>query len=208
MTKEEFIRATDVPETVAARWYYPLKVAMEVCDIDTPQRQAHFLAQTGTESGGFRHTEESFNYSVEGLRIFGARLTDAQRHRLGRGEGEPPLPPARQAEIAELVYGGRYGNPRPGDGWAFRGRGLMQLTFRDNYARCGRALGLDLEVHPDLLLEEMNAACSAAWYWHHKKCNRLADTDDVRQLTREINGGLNGLQERTRRTLQAMFVLL
>lgn len=90
----------------------------------------------------------------------------------------------------------------------FRGRGLTQLTFRANYARCGRALGLELEDNPDLLIEEMNAACSAAWFWHDKNCNHLADADDVRQLTRRINGGFNGLQERTRRALQAMFVLL
>lgn len=208
MTKEEFRRATGVSEETAGRWHSPLMVAMEVCGIDTPERRAHFLGQTGAESGGFRHLEESFNYSVEGLRIFGHRLTEEQRQRLGRQPGEKVVPPERQKEIACLVYGGRYGNNRTGDGWTFRGRGLIQLTFRDNYLACGRALGLDLENQPELLLEDMNAACAAGWFWHHHNASGLADRDDVSGLTRLINGGLHGLEERTRLTLQAMFVLL
>lgn len=208
MTKDEFTRATGITPLLAERWYHPVMVAMEACNINSPVRRAHFLAQTGTESGGFRFVQESLNYSVEGLAIFGPRLSAEQRVRLGRNPGEPPLSAARQAEIAELVYGGRYGNSQPGDGWKYRGRGLKQITFRDNYRACGKALGLDLENQPDLLLNEMNAACSAGWFWQTNDCNSLADRDDVSGLTKCINGGFNGLHERTKRTLQAMFILL
>lgn len=208
MTKNDFIRATGITPLLAERWYHPVMVAMETCEINTPVRRAHFLAQAGVESGGFRQVQESLNYSIEGLTIFGPRLNVNQRARLGRSPGEKALSTAQQAEIAELVYGGRYGNDRPGDGWKYRGRGLKQITFRDNYRACGKALGLDLEDNPDLLLSEMNAACSAGWFWQTTHCNALADKDDVSALTRRINGGFNGLHERTKRTLQAMFILL
>ncbi|PKH20896.1 endolysin [Enterobacterales bacterium CwR94] len=208
MTKNEFMRATGLTAELANRWYHPVRVAMESSDIDTPLRQAHFLAQTGVESGGFRHLEESLNYSVEGLKIFGSRLSAEQRERWGRQASEPPLSAARQSEIAECVYGGRYGNVDSGDGWKFRGRGLKQITFRSNYAACGKALGLALEENPDLLLDVMHAACSAGWFWREKGCNQFADSNDVRALTRCINGGFNGLNARISRTLQAQRVLL
>ncbi|MEN4128695.1 glycoside hydrolase family 19 protein [Serratia marcescens] len=208
MTKEDFMRATGLSPELATRWYHPIRVSMECCGIDTPVRQAHFLAQTGVESDGFRALQESFNYSVEGLMVFGSRLTEEQRLRLGRKPGEPALSLARQTEIANLVYARRYGNDNHGDGWKYRGRGLKQLTFRWNYVACGDALGLDLVNNPDLLLEDMNAACSAGWFWQVNGCNALADRDDVSGLTRRINGGFSGLNARIARTSLAMMALL
>lgn len=208
MTKNEFLRATETTSVLAERWYHPIMLTMEESKINTPLRQSHFLAQIGTESGGFRNIEESFNYSVEGLRIFGSRLNDEQRRLLGRRDGQTSLTAIQQAEIANLVYGGRYGNIDGGDGWRYRGRGLKQITFRENYRSCGEALGLNLVAHPDLLLDDMNAACSAGWFWRVNNCNDIADRNDVHGLTRRINGGLNGLKERSRRTQLALQILL
>lgn len=208
MTKDELISATEMTSELAERWYYPLMATMEACGIDTPLRQSHFLAQTGAESAGFRIIKESLNYSVDGLKIFGPRLSIEQRERYGRKPGEPALSSERQAEIARLVYGGRYGNNYQDDGWKYRGRGLKQITFRNNYIACSEALGLDLEKNPDLLLTELNAAFSAGWFWQANNCNSFADNDDILNLSRRINGGFNGLNERTRRTIKAKETLL
>lgn len=88
------------------------------------------------------------------------------------------------------------GNREPGDGKRFMGRGLIQVTGRDNYEKCGRYLGLDLIAHPELLEQAENAAASAAWFWNTRGCNALADSGDFEALTRRINGGLNGLSDR------------
>ncbi|RAU29508.1 glycoside hydrolase family 19 protein [Enterobacter sp. ECC-175] len=207
MTKDMFMHATGLTPELTERWYHPVMVSMESCGIDTPIRQAYFLAQIGVESGGFKFLEESFNYSVEGLLIFGSRITDKQRAEYGRKPGEAVLSKERQATIADLVYGGRYGNNSPNDGWKYRGRGLKQITFRWNYIACGEALGIDLENNPDLLLEDINAACSAGWFWKSNNCNSFADKRDLKGLTRRINGGFNGLQERIEKTQKALLAL-
>lgn len=173
--------------------------AMAEFGVDTTKRQAAFIAQIGTESAGFSQLVESFNYSIAGLLIFGNRLTAAQRESLGRRPDEKTLPLERQQKIANIVYGGRYGNTRIGDGWDYRGRGLKQVTFHDNYAACGEVLGLDLLSHPDLLLQDVNAARSAGWFWQANKCNAFADIGDMVGLTRRINGGTNGLADRLAR---------
>ena len=102
-------------------------------------------------------------------------------------------------EIASgVAYEGRadLGNTEDGDGRRFRGRGLIQITGRANYAQCGAALGLDLIADPELLEQSVNAARSAAWFWHSRHLNELADKDDVKAITKRINGGYNGLAER------------
>lgn len=104
--------------------------------------------------------------------------------------------------VRELASGEAYegrddlGNTEPGDGVRFKGRGLIQITGRANYADCGAALGLDLLAAPELLEEPVNAARSAGWYWESRGLNELADRGDARAITRRINGGLNGLQDR------------
>lgn len=208
MTRDQFKKAAAISDVLAAKWYPHITAAMKEFGIDTPKRQAYFIAQIGTESGGFTVVRESLNYSVAGLSIFGSRLTAAQREQLGRKPGESALSQERQAAIANLVYGGRYGNNLNGDGWKFRGRGLKQVTFHDNYAACGKALNLPLLNNPDLLLEDANAARSAGWFWQANNCNRLADASDVPGLTRKINGGTNGLPDRIARTRVAEQVLV
>lgn len=203
MNKAQFISATGITDSLADKWLLPVVNAMKEFGIDTPKRQAYFLAQIGTESNGFRAVQESFNYSITGLQIFGARLTEPQRQQLGRKPGELALSPARQEAIANMVYGGRYGNNLVGDGWKYRGRGLKQVTFKDNYAACGKALGLNLIDNPDLLMQDNNAARSAGWFWKANGCNAFADVGDVNGLTKRINGGFNGLQDRIDRTKKA-----
>ncbi|ELY2767181.1 glycoside hydrolase family 19 protein [Cronobacter malonaticus] len=208
MTKDQFMRAAGISSSLAEKWYPHIVEAMNAYGIDTPKRQAHFIGQIGTESGGFQSVQESLNYSVAGLAIFGSRLTAAQREQLGRKPGEKALSPERQAAIANIVYGGRYGNNLNGDGWKYRGRGLKQITFKANYEECGKALGLNLVDSPDLLLQDKYAALSAGWFWKANGCNQFADAGDVNGLTRRINGGLNGLQDRIDRTKRAEGVLL
>ncbi len=104
--------------------------------------------------------------------------------------------------VRELATGDAYegrqdlGNTEPGDGRRYRGRGLIQITGRANYKACGDALGLDLLGHPELLEEPTNAALSAAWFWDSRNLNELADRGDIRAITKRINGGLNGYQDR------------
>lgn len=208
MTKDQFMRAAGISSSLAEKWYPHIVEAMNTYGIDTPKRQAHFIGQIGTESGGFQSVQESLNYSVAGLAIFGLRLTAAQREQLGRKPGEKALSPERQAAIANIVYGGRFGNNLNGDGWKYRGRGLKQITFKANYEECGKALELNLVDSPDLLLQDKYAALSAGWFWKANGCNQFADAGDVNGLTRRINGGLNGLQDRIDRTKRAEGVLL
>lgn len=200
MNKQKFILAAGIAPALGDKWFPHILETMNKFGIDTPKRQAHFIAQIGTESGGFRSVQESLNYSVAGLAIFGPRLTSAQREQLGRKPGEAALSPKRQEAIANLVYGGRYGNDLGGDGWKYRGRGLKQVTFRDNYSACGKALGLNLIDNPGLLTEDRYAALSAGWFWKTNNCNGFADVGDVEGLTRRINGGLNGIEDRRVRT--------
>lgn len=208
MTQDQFQKAAGISAVLAVRWFKPITDAMAEFGIDTPTRQANFIAQTGTESAGFSRLVESFNYSVAGLAIFANRLTSQQRQQLGRRSGEAIIPIARQRQIANLVYGGRYGNTQPDDGWTYRGRGLKQITFRANYAACGTALALPLLDQPDLLLQDVNAARSAGWFWQANKLNPIADSGNVEALTRRINGGENGLADRIARTQRASQVLV
>jgi putative chitinase len=183
----------------AERWLPHILEAIDFADLTTPERLAMFLGQVGHESAGFRKVEENMNYSVVGL-----MATWPSRFPT-RASAEPL---ARQPEkIANRVYANRMGNgpEASGDGWRFRGRGLIQLTGRDNYRACGRALGVDLEAAPELLVTDRLAALSAAWFW---RVNKLSDLcPDVRAVTRRINGGLHGLTDRERRYERALRVL-
>lgn len=169
MTPAELQAATGCG-TFAVTYAAHLGRTMAEYAINTPARQAAFLAQIGHESAGFRHTRE----------LWGP--TPAQRRYEGRAD---------------------LGNTEPGDGRRFLGRGLIQITGRTNYTKCARALGLPLLERPELL-EAPEAACrSAGWYWSVHGLNRFADTDQFGALTRAINGGYNGLDDRIARWLLA-----
>lgn len=191
-------RASGIPLARASAWADPLTTAMGRFGITTPQRQAAFIAQVAHESAGFTQLRESLNYSVQGLRTtFRDRVSADDAARLGRKDGEPPLSQARQMAIANLVYGGRFGNNTTGDGWRYRGGGLKQITFRANYAACRDDIGIDIVTNPELIEQPYVAALSAGSFWKTNGCNRFADADDFVALTKRINGGTNGLAERT-----------
>lgn len=163
MTPQELVACTGARIDRAQTFLPFLEDAMHEFEINTPARQAAFLAQIGHESGGL-------HWLVE---LWGP--TDAQRR-------------------YELRYD--LGNITPGDGYRFRGRGLMQITGRANYRDVGLALGVDLETHPELLGEPGLACRSAAWFWKSRGLNELADAGLFERITRKINGGLNGYPER------------
>ncbi|WP_254217463.1 glycoside hydrolase family 19 protein [Burkholderia multivorans] len=173
----------------AAQWLEPLQDACDAQQISTPLRAAAFLAQVGVESARLSAVSENLNYSAEGLlSTFPKYFTEDEAQQYAR------RPPA----IANRVYAGRYGNgdEASGDGWRYRARGLIGITFHDNYQLCGVALGLPLVQQPDLLVDPANAAMSAAWWWKAHGLNALADAGQFQQITRVINGGLNGYSQR------------
>jgi putative chitinase len=189
LSKEQLIQATNCAPDVAAKWIDLLNKAMERFEINTPARAAAFIAQIAVESNLLSHVEENLNYSASGLlATFPSHFTEA----------EALIYQHRPVKIACRAYANRYGNgdEASGDGWKNRGRGFIQITFHDNYVACGTALGLDLVENPDILLIPDNAAASAGWYWHSRNCNQLADVGAMRAITKAVNGGYNGLQQR------------
>lgn len=186
---------------IDAKWLEPLEEAFAKYDISTPKRQAAFIGQCAHESGNFKTLEENLNYKPEALmRVWPSRF--------------PDLPTAmkyahNQEAIANKVYGGRMGNgvEETGDGWKYHGRGLIQLTGKENYANCGSGIGVDLLSNPSLLNTPQYAAMSAAWFWNKKGLNSLADAGDIDTMTKRINGGLIGLDDRKAKIAKAEQVL-
>jgi len=200
MDRQQFQRAAQLSDALADRWYSHVVAAANEFDIVTPARLAMWLAQMGHESAGFTSLVESFNYRIDALAIF-SRIPAQLRGQLGRQPGETSVPREREIKIANLAYGGRYGNDGvvSGDGWRYRGRGLKQITFKDNYRACGTALGLDLVTHPELLEQDGPAARSSGWFWQAHGCNVLADAGDFAGTTRKINPAMIGQDRRAAR---------
>lgn len=196
MNQSQFQQAAKLSAGLATRWFPHIDAAMREFGITASVDQAMFIAQVGHESTGFTELVESFNYSVAGLAGFirAGRITQDQANMLGRRAGEPSLPQERQRAIANLVYSKHIGNRGPGDGWTYRGRGLIQITGLDNYRRCGTALKLDLVSAPELLAEDQHAARSAAWFYVSSGC--LKYPGDITRITQIINGGSNGIGDR------------
>ena len=195
MNQSQFQKAAGISAGLVVRWFQHIEAAMKEFRITKPEDQAMFIAQVGHESACFTRVLENFNYSVAALKAtFGKRLTAYQCEMLGRVDGQQV---AHQPQIANLAYAGRMGNKEQGDGWAFRGRGLIQITGRENYAKCGVALKLDLVGNPSQLEEDINAARSAAWFYATSGC--LNYTGDLVRVTQIINGGQNGITDRRAR---------
>ena len=206
LTPSDFQRATGVSNAVRDAWFPHIASSMAAFGITTPLRQAHFLAQTGHESAGFLKVEEGLNYSENALTaMFGKRITAEQARAYGRNA----MHPANQKMIASIIYANRNGNGdvNSGDGYRYRGRGLIQITGKANYAALVKQLGADVVADPDLLLGYRFAAMSAAAWWKNHGLNELADSDDVSRITRIINGGTNGLDDRKSRLIKAKGIL-
>ena len=167
--------------------------------ITTPLRMSHFMAQAMTETGGFKILRESMSYSVPRmLEIFGvgnhsAKVTAAEAPSLAHNE----------RALAERVYGlgnpgkaRELGNTQPGDGFLFRGNGVLQTTGRGAHKRMGQAFGLDFEANPELVTAPEHALKPALKEWTDNNLNRFADRNDIRTITKRINGGLNGFEDR------------
>ena len=181
------------------KWEIPLNQVFVKYDIGTPKRQAAFIGQCAVESANFTRLQENLNYSAQ-------RLTQVWPSRFPNISMAEPY--ANNPEkLADFVYAGRMGNLQDGDGWKFHGRGLIQLTGRENYANCGSGVGVDLIDNPDLLLTPKYAVLSAGWFWNKKGLNALADTQEYGAMTRRINGGLTGLDERIAKITKALQVL-
>ena len=192
----------------ALKWYSAMKDILPKYGITTQRRVAHFLSQTGHESGNYKVMEENLNYSEKALNAV-----------FGRYFGAPPKRNAAEyarkpEKIANYVYmdeyrskGGQMGNVKEGDGWRFRGRGLKQLTGRNNYTAFGKSVGMTAEEAAEYVVTEKGALESACWFWDSRNLNSIADTDDVKLMTKKINGGDIGLADRQKRYVEAMKIL-
>lgn len=189
----------------AAEWYAAMSEILPKYEINTPERVAGFVAQCAHESGNFRRLEENLNYSEQALNgVF------------GRYFGEPPKRNAAEyarnpEKIANYVYqdefrsaSGQLGNTEPGDGWKFRGRGLKQLTGRNNYAAFGKTVDMTADEAAEYVATKQGALESACWFWDRAKCNEFADNRDIVGMSKRINGGTIGLEDRQKRWDEAL----
>lgn len=182
-------------------WYDALQQLLPEYDINTPHRIAHFVAQCAHESGNFVFIQENLNYRAASLRKLFAKYfpTDALA---AQYEKQPQ-------RIANRIYASRMGNgdEASGDGWRYRGRGLIQLTGKDNYTFFAGSLDISVEEAAEYLATFEGAAQSACWFWEQNNLNRFADANDVKGLTRAINGGFIGLEDRIKHTEHALHVM-
>ena len=185
-------------------WHNALSQLLPDYEINTPQRIAAFVAQCAHESGNFMVLRENLNYRAVTLRkIFPKYFpTDALAN-------EYASKPNKQEAIANLVYANRMGNgpPESGDGWRYAGKGLIQLTGKDNYTWFAASLEISVEEASEYLLTFEGAAQSACWFWETNKLNQWADRGDILTLTKRINGGTIGLDDRIKHYNHALHVL-
>jgi putative chitinase len=181
--------------SIDSKWEEPLQATFDKYDINSPRRQAAFLGQCAHESGNFKTLQENLNYNAEGLmKTWPSRFSTKE---IADQYARQP------AKIAGKVYNGRLGNTSEEEAAKYLGRGLIQLTGKENYERCGLALGVDLLSDPTLLLDPRHAAMSAGWFWNKKGLNELADAQEHGQITKRINGGTLGLDDRIAKTTKA-----
>lgn len=187
-------------------WFEALVDVMPKYGINTERRAAHFISQCAHESNNFRSLQENLNYSEKALNAVFGRYFGSASHKRNAAEY------ARNPEkIANYVYMDEFrkykmGNVNEGDGWLFRGRGLKQLTGRENYTRFGATVDMTAEEAAAYVATEKGAVESACWFWDANNLNSIADTDDVVRMTKKINGGNIGLADRQQRYAKAMEV--
>jgi putative chitinase len=183
------------------QWYKAINEILPDYEIDTPNRVAAWLGQTAHESGGYRALRENLNYSADGLaKLFKKYFPTV----------DSATPYARQPEkIANKIYSSRMGNgpEASGDGYKYRGRGLIQLTGKSNYQSFADSLEIDLAEAIVFLETYEGAVQSACWFWESNNLNDLADKMDVKLMTKRINGGYIGLDDRIKHISHAVHVL-
>lgn len=202
ITPELLVQSKLCDQGAAEKWSPHLGAAAQRFEINTAARVAGFLAQCAHESGNFRLVEENLNYSAEGLlKIFGKYFDQVRAAEYAR----------QPQKIASRVYANRMGNgdEASGEGYKYRGRGLIQLTGKDNYRNFGASIGRTDEVlaAPELVAQPELAALSAAWFWGSHGLNALADAQDIIGMTKRINGGTIGLDDRKEKYAKISSVL-
>jgi putative chitinase len=178
------------PNTYLDYWYSAVSEILPVYEINTPERVAAFLAQCAHESGSFKFLKENLNYKAESLcKVFPKYFPDIN---LAKQYEKKP------EKIANRVYGNRMGNgdESTGDGFRYMGRGLIQLTGKNNYTLFAAAIDTPLEEIPEYLQTFEGAVQSACWFWEQNNLNQWADKKDIMTLTKRINGGTIGLEDR------------
>ncbi len=190
-------------------WHHALEQLLPDYDIDSPKRIASFIAQCAHESGGFNALQENLNYKPDTLRRLFPKYFPTDE--LAK---EYASKPNRQEAIANRIYAGRMGNgdESSGDGFRFRGRGLIQLTGRSNYQAFADSIEVDdrplkIDEVPEYLSCFEGAAQSACWFWESQNLNKFADADDILGMTKRINGGTIGLNDRIKHYKHALHVL-
>jgi putative chitinase len=186
------------------QWCEALNEILPEYGINTPQRVAAFIAQCAHESGGFRALKENLNYRPETLRKLFSKYFPTDE--LAR---QYAAMPNKQEAIANRIYASRMGNgdEASGDGFRFCGRGLIQLTGRDNYTFFAGSLDIPVEEAAEYLQTFEGAVQSACWFWETNNLNQWADKDDILTLTKRINGGTIGLADREKHYEHAKHVL-
>ena len=182
------------------QWHEALTNLLPDYEINTPHRIAAFIAQCSHESGGFTALKENLNYRAETLRkVFPKYFTDSSAQQFA----------GQQEAIANRVYANRMGNgpEESGDGYRYCGRGLIQLTGKDNYQNFADSLEMNIEEVPDYLGTFEGALQSACWFWENNNLNQLADSGDFVTMTKRINGGTIGLEDRIARYNHTLQVL-
>jgi putative chitinase len=185
----------------AEQWYDALCQILPDYEIDTPQRLAAFLAQTAHESGGYRAIKENLNYRAASLmKVWPRHFPTMEIATAYAG---------KQEKIANRAYGNRMGNgpEESGDGWRYAGKGLIQLTGKDNYTRYAQSLEMSVEEASEHLTTFEGCVQSAAWFWEANNLNQWADKGDILTLTKRINGGTIGLEDRIKHYNHAVHVL-
>lgn len=194
--------AACIPNSNISQWYDPICNILPNYQITSVLRVAAWLAQMGYESNDLIEIEENLNYSAKGLlATFPRYFTPDLANQYQRN---PQM-------IANRVYANRMGNgdESSGDGYNYRGRGLVQITGKENYTSCSNALYGDTSLvdTPDLLCQIDGAISSSCWYWNSRNLNQLADVGDIKSITYRINGGYNGLDERVNRYSKCLQIL-
>ncbi len=182
-------------------WHNALSQLLPDYEINTPQRIAAFIAQCAHESGNFVFLTENLNYKAESLmKIFGKYFKDMPTAKAYEKKPE---------KIANRIYANRMGNgdEASGDGWRYRGRGLIQLTGKTNYTWFAASLEISAEEAAEYTQTFEGAAQSACWFWETNKLNKEADAGDIKTMTRKINGGFIGLDDRIKHYNHALHVL-